>query len=75
MGKLAINDSLLISLYSQYLAIYEKDFSEDRFTAFSANIFKIAEHNKNPDKTYIQGINKFTDMTFEEFKSFYLMEP
>jgi GTP:adenosylcobinamide-phosphate guanylyltransferase len=35
----------------------------------------MAIHNSNPHKTYTQGINQFTDITFSEFEATYLNLP
>jgi hypothetical protein len=43
-----------------------KDKSE-RMTVFAQSIERIIEHNTHPDSTYTKGINKFSDLTDEEF--------
>lgn len=42
-----------------------------RMLAFSQNIEAIIEHNSNPGKTWTRGINKFSDMSDQEFKDYY----
>jgi hypothetical protein len=32
----------------------------------------VKAHNSNPNKTYKKGINRFSDLTKEEFKNIYL---
>lgn len=50
----------------------EKSFF--RFKIFYENLKTIKQHNSE-DHTWTQGINDFTDMTFEEFASDKLMAP
>lgn len=45
-----------------------------RFEVFKANYDLINRHNAQPDITYTLAVNKFADLTFEEFKSYYLSE-
>jgi len=46
--------------------------NEDRFKIFQSNVERIIRHNANPYKTYTKGINKFTDLSDEEFSRMYL---
>jgi C1A family cysteine protease len=45
---------------------------EDRFTIFKNNFIDIINHNSNVNQNYTLGVNQFTDLTQDEFKSFYL---
>lgn len=45
-----------------------------RFEVFKANFDLIEAHNANPSATYTLEVNKFADLTFEEFSAFYLSE-
>ena len=45
-----------------------------RFSIFQDNLRKHEEHNRK-NSSYTQGVNQFTDLTWEEFKSAYLQEP
>merc|ERR1712013_570422 len=45
------------------------DEEEARFEVFMKNHASIEAHNANPDVTYTQAHNAFSDMTPEEFKS------
>jgi len=44
----------------------------NRFLVFAENYKKIQQHNANPLKTFTMGMNKFGDLTHEEFKKYYL---
>lgn len=44
-----------------------------RFRIFSKNYKLIEKHNKTPDMSYTLAVNKFADLTYEEFKTKYLM--
>lgn len=37
------------------------------------NYLTIQEHNANPEETYEMGLNRFSNLTEDEFKSLYLM--
>ena len=45
-----------------------------RQTVFNVNLEKILAHNRNPNKTYTQGINLFTGLTKQERKHYILGE-
>jgi len=40
---------------------------------FAENLEKIIEHNSNGKSAYVKGLNKFSDMTDEEFMAYYRM--
>jgi len=56
---------------------YNKNYSREeesyRLGVFMDNIVKIEAHNADKTQTYKMGINKFTDMTQEEFETLILM--
>ena len=67
-------------LYGQKFAEFKKEFGKQyetveeelkRFTIFKANSRDVLEHNRQ-QLTYTKGINFFSDLTEEEFKSTYL---
>lgn len=68
------NDSMFNS-YVDYLNNYDKHYSENDFwshyTIYRDNVNYINNHN-NKSKSYQLGINKFTDMSRDEFSSTYL---
>jgi len=43
---------------------------EARFGVFRKNLIEILKHNSNLNETFTMGVNQFTDLTPEEFKSF-----
>jgi len=63
-----------IGRFNNWKALHGKEYKsideeEARFEVFMANHAKIEAHNANPEATYTQGHNEFSDMTVEEFKS------
>jgi len=46
----------------------------DRKKAFAKTIERIIEHNSKPSSTYKKGINKFSDMTHEEFADYFHLD-
>ncbi len=46
--------------------------NQERFQIFAKNVEEIIAHNANTEKTYTKGVNKFTDLTDEEFMKFYV---
>lgn len=59
-----------------YLEFRSPNFerSDYRFQIFYSTLKEIKEHNSG-DHSWVQGINDFSDMTFEEFKQDRLMAP
>jgi len=59
-------------LFSKWIAQYNKKYTHDtvfyRYTVFKANMDKVVLANKQ-GHSYTLGMNKFGDMTHEEFKS------
>jgi len=59
-------------LFSKWIAQHGKKYTHDtffyRYTIFKANLYKIAAHNRK-NSTFTMGMNKFGDMTTEEFKA------
>jgi cathepsin L len=60
-------------IYNEYHTPYTTQ-SEYRFKIFVENLIEIRNHNMGKH-TWQQGINDFTDMTFEEFTEERLMAP
>ncbi len=60
-------------IYSQFHSLY-REKSEFRFKVFAETLKEIRTHNQGKH-SWIQGINDFSDMTFEEFKQDRLMAP
>lgn len=82
LTKEPFNSSIFTELkqiFSNYIAKFKKSYSnlkevEYRFEIFMKNYYNIVSHNQKGDSTYRQGLNQFTDMSFEEFEREFLME-
>ena len=79
-----LSESFLEQMYSEFLQAFRTndhvlngylEVSHTRFTTFKSNLARVQEHNSNPSHTWKMGINRFSDMTWEEFKSNFVMEP
>merc|ERR1711936_1228952 len=81
--KLALLVVVFSSALAENLSVfekYQKDFGKEysspreyiqRKAIFESNLKDILNHNANRDSnTYIKGVNKFTDMTQQEFEAF-----
>jgi len=71
-GKATLTDLKAREIYHAFKSSYVKD--EYRFGVFKNTLMNIIKHNVQ-DLTWSQGINDFSDMTFEEFKAIKLMAP
>ena len=63
----------IVSAHGLWAHTYGKVYSSPEEQSFRLAIFhetasRINAHNSNPDKTYTQGLNQFSDMTDEEFR-------
>ncbi|XP_058070087.1 cysteine proteinase mucunain-like [Magnolia sinica] len=70
------SDDEVMGLYEEWLAKHGKSYNalgekEKRFEIFRDNLLFINEHNAG-NHTYTLGLNKFADLTNEEFRSLYL---
>merc|ERR1712137_800555 len=66
--------------FIDFKAKYNKSYGtkselEYRFTIFTSNMDLIKTSNADSTKRFSMAMNKFTDMTFTEFKNQYLMKP
>jgi C1A family cysteine protease len=65
-----------INFKTKYNKSYgSKSELEYRFSIFKDNMNLINSSNADKTKSFTLGINQFTDITFEEFKNQYLMQP
>lgn len=46
----------------------------ERMSVFAQNLERVIEHNKQEDKTYTKGLNKFSDLTDEEFTAYFKLD-
>lgn len=65
-----------MSLYEEWLAKHKKAYNglgqkDKRFEIFKDNLRFIDEHNAQ-NRTYKLGLNKFADLTNEEYRAMYL---
>merc|ERR1712002_487890 len=70
-------DSYLFREFSNFKTKFDKTYSSQaeeltRLSIFEKNIYNMNQHNTKSGSTYKQGINAFSDLTDEEFKSLYL---
>ncbi|KAJ4773379.1 hypothetical protein LUZ62_057636 [Rhynchospora pubera] len=66
-------ESELRKLYDLWLSRYERSYNalgekERRFSIFKDNLMFIDAHNSKPSQSYRLGLNRFADMTNEEFR-------
>ena len=67
----------LMSMYEQWLVKHGKVYNalgekEKRFQIFKDNLRFIDDHNSAEDRTYKLGLNRFADLTNEEYRAKYL---
>jgi cathepsin H len=72
-GEGSFDESIAREMYAQFKGSF-KEKNEYRYSVFAETIREIREHNKGKH-TWTQGVNEFSDMTFEEFKADKLMAP
>jgi len=62
--------------YMSFVKTYKKAYSAaefgQKYSTFKANYDFVQEWNANPEHTHTVGINKFADLTIEEFSRMYL---
>ncbi|KAF4353196.1 hypothetical protein F8388_014664 [Cannabis sativa] len=68
-----LHESALIDMHEQWMAQYERTYTDDiekkrRFEIFKNNLNFIENFNQQPNRTYKVGINKFTDLSEDEFQ-------
>ncbi|KAJ8761509.1 hypothetical protein K2173_001643 [Erythroxylum novogranatense] len=71
-----VNDTTMVTMHetwmSQYNRVYnDKVEKEQRYNNFKENVKFIESFNKDSNRTYELGINRFADMTREEFSAIY----
>jgi len=74
------SDSDMRKKFMDFKTQYNKSYGsknelEYRFSVFQSNMDLISTSNADNSKRYSLAMNQFTDMTFDEFKNQYLMEP
>jgi len=76
-GDEPVNHEVFEKMWGSYSAEF-KSLNTDKSLAerksnFAKNIEEIIEHNSKSAKSFTKGINKFSDMTHEEFMAYYMM--
>lgn len=71
-----ITDNEVMSMYEEWLVKHQKVYNglgekDKRFQVFKNNLGFITEHNSQ-NNTYKLGLNKFADITNEEYRAMYL---
>ena len=72
-GQAELTEAVAKEIYAEYRSPYYSK-TDYRFQVFLDTLKEIREHNTG-DHSWKQGINDFSDMTFEEFKQDKLMAP
>ncbi|XP_059633792.1 cysteine proteinase mucunain-like [Cornus florida] len=70
-------DDEVMTMYESWLVKHAKVYNalgekEKRFQIFKDNLRFIDDHNAAEDRTYKLGLNRFADLTNEEYRSMYL---
>lgn len=70
-------DGEVVEMYELWLARHGKAYNglgerEMRFQVFKDNLRFIDEHNSSQNRTYTLGLNKFADLTNDEYRAMYL---
>jgi C1A family cysteine protease len=74
---LSLNDQETWTYFSDFQSRFNKRYEsftdmQHRFFIFRDNLRKIVQHNLDSTQNFTMGINQFTDLTAEEFKSTYV---
>ncbi|XP_047335371.1 zingipain-2-like [Impatiens glandulifera] len=68
----------MMNIYKKWMLEHEKVYnggieeSEQRFKIFKDNLILIDDHNAAENRTYTVGLNELSDLTDEEYRSYYL---
>ena len=71
------SDAEVMLIYETWLVKHKKNYNalgekEKRFEIFKDNLKLIDQHNSDESQTFKLGLNKFADLTNDEFRSIYL---
>ncbi|CAO2813948.1 unnamed protein product [Amaranthus hypochondriacus] len=71
------SDAEVMRIYETWLVKHKKNYNalgekEKRFEIFKDNLKLIDQHNSDESQTFKLGLNKFSDLTNDEFRSIYL---
>ncbi|KAH6781071.1 Granulin repeat cysteine protease family protein [Perilla frutescens var. hirtella] len=76
-GLVERTDDELLTMYESWIVKHGKSYNalgekEKRFQIFKDNLRYVEEQNAAPDRTYKLGINRFADLTVQEYRRMYL---
>ncbi|XP_062094381.1 ervatamin-B-like [Humulus lupulus] len=72
-----LHESALIAMHEQWMVEHERTYANDtekksRFEIFKNNLNYIDKFNhEKPNRTYKLGINRFADLTYQEFRRYF----
>ena len=70
-NEISTSEVAFMNYITEYRKSYfNKEEYEFRYSIFRYNLEQAEKHNANPDRTYDQGINQFSDLTEEEFSHY-----
>ena len=77
-GDEPVSHSIFEAMWNSYSREFKSLNSDtaslaERKSNFAKTIEDIIEHNKNPNKAFTKGLNKFSDMSHEEFMAYFRM--
>lgn len=79
LDALMKNDRQLRTLWEAWKAENSKPYvagtpqDAAKFATWRASLGAVVAHNSNPNAAFFKGLNKFSDLSFNEFKASYLM--
>lgn len=72
-GRQAITEEIAREIYSEFQSVYAEK-SEQRYEIFRKTLDQVITHNMKRT-SWVQGLNDYSDISFEEFKKMRLMAP
>lgn len=79
-SSLLPTENQLLTLYDKWLAKYHRNYKDNegekdrRFEIFKDNLWFILDHNNNGNLTYKLGLNRFADLSNDEYRSMFLAD-
>ena len=80
LSSASIGDAEISAAFAEFTQTYEKAYESDEVAEYRRKVFeinyrKIQEYNQQSSKTCTLGVNKFADLTDEEFEKKHLSKP
>ena len=71
-----LHEAALTNMHEQWMAQYERTYTDNaekemRFEIYKNNVNYVEKFNKEGNRTYTLGVNRFADLTNEEFLSYF----